>query len=59
MGNEAEKIQIASNGPTIVMLVGLQGAGKTTVAAKLALRFRKEGKKPLLVAADCISTRRH
>ena len=52
MGNEAEKIQIAPNGPTIVMLVGLQGAGKTTVAAKLALRFRKEGRKPLLVAAD-------
>ena len=52
MGNKAEKIQIASNGPTVVMLVGLQGAGKTTVAAKLALRFRKEGRKPLLVAAD-------
>jgi len=52
MGNEAEKIRIAPSGPTIVMLVGLQGAGKTTVAAKLALRFRKDGKKPLLVAAD-------
>lgn len=52
MGNKAEKIQIAPSGPTVVMLVGLQGAGKTTVAAKLALRFRKEGRKPLLVAAD-------
>jgi signal recognition particle subunit SRP54 len=52
MGNKAEKIQIAPNGPTVVMLVGLQGAGKTTMAAKLALRFRKEGRKPLLVAAD-------
>ena len=52
MGNEAEKIQIAPNGPTVVVLVGLQGAGKTTVAAKLALKFRKEGRKPLLVAAD-------
>lgn len=52
MGNEAEKITIAPSGPTIVMLVGLQGAGKTTVAAKLALRFRKDGQKPLLVAAD-------
>ena len=52
MGNKAEKICIASSGPTVVMLVGLQGAGKTTVAAKLALRFRKEGRKPLLVAAD-------
>ena len=52
MGDKAEKIQIASGGPTIVMLTGLQGAGKTTVAAKLALRFHKEGRKPLLVAAD-------
>ena len=52
MGSKAEKINIAPNGPTVVMLAGLQGAGKTTVAAKLALRFRKEGRKPLLVAAD-------
>ena len=52
MGDKAEKIQIASGGPTVVMLTGLQGAGKTTVAAKLALRFHKEGRKPLLVAAD-------
>ena len=52
MGDRAEKIQIAPSGPTVVMLVGLQGAGKTTVAAKLALRFHKEGRKPLLVAAD-------
>ena len=52
MGNKAEKITIAPSGPTVVMLVGLQGAGKTTVAAKLALKFRKEGRKPLLVAAD-------
>lgn len=52
MGNQAEKIRVAPNGPTIVMLVGLQGAGKTTVAAKLALKFRKEGRSPLLVAAD-------
>ena len=52
MGNKAEKINIAPSGPTVVMLAGLQGAGKTTVAAKLALRFRKEGRKPLLVAAD-------
>ena len=52
MGDTAEKIQIAPSGPTVVMLVGLQGAGKTTVAAKLALRFHKEGRKPLLVAAD-------
>ena len=52
MGNKAEKITIAPSGPTVVMLAGLQGAGKTTVAAKLALKFRKEGRKPLLVAAD-------
>lgn len=52
MGAEAEKIRIAPSGPTVVMLVGLQGAGKTTVAAKLALKFRKEGRTPLLVAAD-------
>ena len=52
MGAEAEKIKIASSGPTIVMLVGLQGSGKTTAAAKLALRFRTEGRQPLLVAAD-------
>lgn len=52
MGAKAEKIQIAPSGPTVVMLTGLQGAGKTTVAAKLALRFHKEGRKPLLVAAD-------
>ena len=52
MGNKAEKINIAPSGPTVVMLVGLQGAGKTTVAAKLALKFRKDGRKPLLVAAD-------
>lgn len=38
--------------PTIIMLVGLQGAGKTTMAAKLALHLRKKGKAPLLVAAD-------
>ena len=52
MGNTAEKINIAPSGPTVVMLAGLQGAGKTTVAAKLALKFRKDGRKPLLVAAD-------
>jgi signal recognition particle subunit SRP54 len=52
MGTESAKIQIAPNGPTVVMLAGLQGAGKTTVAAKLALKFRKEGRNPILVAAD-------
>ena len=42
----------AKPGPTVLMLVGLQGAGKTTLAAKLALFLRKKGKRPLLVAAD-------
>ena len=52
MGSESAKIQISPSGPTVVMLAGLQGAGKTTVAAKLALKFRKEGRNPMLVAAD-------
>src|SRR5215207_4593890 len=39
-------------GPTVLLLTGLQGAGKTTLAAKLALYLRKKGKRPLLVAAD-------
>lgn len=42
----------AKPGPTVLMLVGLQGSGKTTLAAKLALSLRKKGKRPLLVAAD-------
>lgn len=52
MGAQAAKINIAPSGPTIVMMVGLQGSGKTTAAAKLALKFRSEGRSPLLVAAD-------
>ncbi len=52
MGTEAVKINTAPSGPTIVMMVGLQGSGKTTAAAKLALKFRSEGRNPLLVAAD-------
>ena len=56
MGSKAEKINIAPSGPTIVMLVGLQGAGKTTVAAKLALRFRRDGRKPLLRCCGCVSS---
>ena len=52
MGAEAEKIKIASSGPTIIMMVGLQGSGKTTAAAKLAFQFHAEGRQPLLVAAD-------
>ncbi|HWI53407.1 MAG TPA: signal recognition particle protein [Symbiobacteriaceae bacterium] len=52
MGGAAEGLAIADRPPTIIMLCGLQGAGKTTHAAKLALKLKKEGKKPLLVAAD-------
>ena len=53
MGSENQKITMASNGPTVVMLVGLQGAGKTTNGAKLAGWFKKaQGKRPLLVACD-------
>ncbi|MEF9933647.1 MAG: signal recognition particle protein [Clostridium sp.] len=52
MGKEESKITISSKPPTVIMLVGLQGAGKTTMAGKLALHLKKQGKKPLLVAGD-------
>ena len=52
MGGEAAKIEISSKPPTVVMMVGLQGAGKTTHAAKIASYFKKKGKNPLLVACD-------
>ena len=53
MGRRAEKIVYSSNPPTIIMLCGLQGAGKTTTAAKLAkLMKEKDGKRPILVGCD-------
>ncbi len=53
MGGEQSKIAVASKSPTVVMMVGLQGAGKTTTTAKLANHLRKNhNRKPLLVAAD-------
>ena len=52
LGGEDSKVNFASNPPTIIMLVGLQGSGKTTTAGKLANLFRKQGKNPLLVACD-------
>jgi hypothetical protein len=52
MGEKEEKIQISSKPPTIIMLCGLQGAGKTTHAGKLCKYFLKQNKKPLLVACD-------
>lgn len=52
MGTSESKLNYASLGPTVIMLVGLQGAGKTTMCGKLALELRKNNKKPLLVACD-------
>ena len=52
MGGTQAKLEFTGNPPTVIMLVGLQGAGKTTLAGKLAGMLLKQGKKPLLVAAD-------
>ena len=52
MGGSQSKLTIAPKPPTIIMMVGLQGAGKTTHAGKLAGMYKKQGKRPLLVAGD-------
>ena len=52
MGSESARLNISPKSPSVVMLVGLQGAGKTTNGAKLAAYMRKQGKRPLLVACD-------
>ena len=52
MGGDSPKLTISSRPPTVVMMVGLQGAGKTTHAAKIAAMYKKQGKNPLLVACD-------
>jgi signal recognition particle subunit SRP54 len=52
MGGANSKLAVASNPPTIILMCGLQGAGKTTMCGKLGLNLRKQGKKPLLVACD-------
>ena len=52
MGSENQKLKLASQPPTVIMLVGLQGAGKTTNGAKLAGIFKKQNRNPLLVACD-------
>ncbi len=52
MGGSQSKLTISPKPPTVIMMVGLQGAGKTTHAAKLAGLYKKQGKRPLLVAAD-------
>lgn len=52
LGEKREGLRVASVGPTIILLVGLQGSGKTTTAGKLAKRLAREGKSPLLAALD-------
>ena len=52
LGGTESKVNFSPNPPTIIMMVGLQGSGKTTTSGKLANLFRKQGKKPLLVACD-------
>ncbi|MEA5152186.1 MAG: signal recognition particle protein [Oscillospiraceae bacterium] len=52
MGGQNQKLSIGSKSPSVVMLVGLQGAGKTTNGAKIAAYMRKQGKRPLLAACD-------
>jgi signal recognition particle subunit SRP54 len=52
LGNSNQKIQLSPNPPTVIMMTGLHGSGKTTTSAKLAKFFKKEGKRPILAAAD-------
>jgi signal recognition particle subunit SRP54 len=52
MGGSDSRLAFARSGPTVILLAGLQGSGKTTAAAKLALMLRKDGRTPALVAAD-------
>lgn len=52
MGSGNAKLEVAPKPPTVIMMCGLQGAGKTTLCGKLALQLKKQGKKPLLVACD-------
>jgi signal recognition particle subunit SRP54 len=52
LGGTASPLRLSDHPPTVIMMVGLQGCGKTTAAGKLALRFKSQGRPPLLVAAD-------
>lgn len=52
MGSGNAKLEVSPKPPTVIMMCGLQGAGKTTMCAKLAVQLKKQGKKPLLVACD-------
>ena len=52
MGSKNAKLEVSSKLPTVIMMCGLQGAGKTTLCGKLAVQLKKQGKRPLLVAGD-------
>src|SRR4029077_15417348 len=52
LGGEERRLRFAKTAPTVIMLAGVQGSGKTTLAAKLALWLREQGNTPMLVAAD-------
>ena len=52
LGHTHAKIHLSPNPPTVIMMIGLHGSGKTTTSAKLARIFKKEGRRPMLVAAD-------
>lgn len=52
MGSTNAKLEVSSKPPTVIMMCGLQGAGKTTLCGKLAVQLKKQGKRPLLVAGD-------
>lgn len=52
MGGESAKLEVSSKPPTVIMMCGLQGAGKTTMCGKLGAMLKKQGKKPILVACD-------
>ena len=52
LGRSASRIALAPNPPTVIMIIGLQGSGKTTTSAKLARYFKREGRRPLLAACD-------
>lgn len=52
IGGEAARLEFSPNSPTVIMMCGLQGAGKTTATAKLALHLSKQGKRPLMAACD-------
>ncbi|PKL51854.1 MAG: signal recognition particle protein [Nitrospira bacterium HGW-Nitrospira-1] len=52
LGSSNSRIMLSPNPPTVIMMVGLHGSGKTTTSAKLARHFKKEGRRPMLVACD-------